>query len=150
VSDDPLLPSAVRGLVRVSRLVESASGDLSTADFRVLSIIARGESSPSRVASRLLLSRPTISSTLDSLEKRGLIVRSIVPDDARAAILSLSDDGTDLLQRAERRMSRQLELLCDRTPDADRVIASLAWLESAIEAAVTDRLERAANAPRQA
>jgi hypothetical protein len=45
-------------------------------------------------------------------------------------------------------MSRQLELLCDRTPDADQVIACLAWLERAIEAAVTDRLERAANTPR--
>jgi DNA-binding MarR family transcriptional regulator len=145
--DESLLPDAVRALVRVSRLVESASGDLGIADYRVLSIIASGEDSPSRVAARLLLSRPTISATLDSLGRRGLILRSSVPDDARATALSLSDVGADLLRRAEVRMSRQLELLCERTPDAQQVIGSLAWLGGAIEAAVTDRIERAANAP---
>ena len=63
--------------------------------------------------------------------------------------LPLSEEGPDLLRRAERRMARQLELLCDRTPDSGQVIASLAWLEEAIEAAATDRLERATNMPRQ-
>ena len=145
---DSLLPAAVRGLIRVARLVEGASGDLSIADFRVLSIIASGEDSPSQVAARLLLSKPTISSTLDSLRRRGLIERSPMPDDARAVTLALSAKGTDLLDRAERRMSRQLELLCARTPDADQVVASLAALEVAIEAVVTDRLTRAANAPK--
>ncbi|WP_407344504.1 MarR family transcriptional regulator [Pengzhenrongella phosphoraccumulans] len=148
MTDHTLLPGAVRGLIRVARLVEGASGDLSIADFRVLSIIASGENSPSQIAARLLLSKPTISSTLDSLGKRALIERSAVPDDARAVTLALSEKGADLLERAERRMSRQLELLCARTPDADQVVASLAALESAIEAIVTDRLARAASAPR--
>jgi len=145
--DDSLLSAAVRGIVRASRLVESASGDLSIADYRVLSIIAGGEGSPSRVAGRLLLSKPTISSTLDSLSKRGLIIRKSVPDDARAATVTVSEDGTDLLRRAQVRMSRQLELLCERTPDAEQVIASLAGLDVAMEAAVTDRLARAAANP---
>jgi DNA-binding MarR family transcriptional regulator len=145
--DDSLLSAAVRGIVRVSRLVESASGDLSIADYRVLSIISGGEGSPSRVAARLLLSKPTISSTLDSLGKRGLIIRSSVPDDGRAATLTVSKDGAGLLRRAQARMSRQLELLCERTPDADQVVASLAWLDVAMEAAVTDRMARAANTP---
>ena len=147
MTDDSLPSAAVRGIVRVSRLVESASGDLSVADYRVLSIIAGGEGSPSRVAARLLLSRPTISSTLDSLGKRGLIIRSSVPDDGRAATLTLSEDGADLLGRAQVRMSRQLELLSERTPDAEQVIAALAWLDVAMEAAVTDRLARAAKPP---
>jgi len=142
--DDSLLPTAVRGLIRVSRLIESATGDLSIADWRVLSIIASGEGSPSRVADRLLLSRPTISATLDSLGKRGLIERTTMPDDARAASISLSIDGADQLERAKVRMSRQLELLCDRTPDASQVISALAQLDVAIEAAVTERLERQA------
>ncbi|QTE28187.1 MarR family transcriptional regulator [Pengzhenrongella sicca] len=146
VPTDPLLLAAVRGLVRASRLVESGTGDLSVADFRVLSIIAMGDASPSRIADRLLLSRPTISSTLDSLGKRGLIDRLSVPGDARAATLSLTQDGADLLGRAERRMSRQLELLSERTPDAGQVVAALAWLDAAMEAVVTDRLARAASA----
>mgnify|MGYP001796669726 CR=1 FL=1 len=47
-------------------------------------------------------------------------------------------------------MSRQLELLSDRTPDAGQVIASLAMLDEAMEAAVAERLARAANAAGQA
>ena len=147
---DSLLPTAVRGLIRVSRLIESATGDLSVADWRVLSIIERGEGSPSRVADRLLLSRPTISATLDSLAKRGLIERTTLPDDARAVSISLSADGVELLGRAEVRMSRQLELLCDRTADASRVVAALALLDDAIEAAVTERIERSGSTPRPA
>ena len=142
--DNSLLSTAVRGLIRASRLIESATGDLSIADWRVLSIIANGEGSPSRIADRLLLSRPTISATLDSLSKRGLIERMAMPDDARAASISLSVDGADQLARAEVRMSRQLELLCGRTPDASQVISALAELDAAIEAAVAERLERQA------
>ena len=70
MTDASLLPDAVRGLVRVARIVESASGDLSIADFRVVSIIASGEDSPSRVAARLLLSRPTRSLSLIGSEAR--------------------------------------------------------------------------------
>ena len=147
MTDASLLPDAVRGLVRVARIVESASGDLSIADFRVVSIIASGENSPSRVAARLLLSRPTITATLDSLEKRGLVLRSGVADDARATALSLTEEGIVLLGRAEARMSRQLELLCERTPDAQQVISSLAWLGDVLEAVVTDRIARAAAMP---
>ena len=141
------LRAAVHGLVRVARLVEGATGDLSIADFRVLSLIACGEDRPSRVAARLLLSRPTVSSTLESLGRRGLIVRSSPPGDARTASLALTDEGADLLARAERRMSRQLELLCDRAPDAGVVIRALAALDEVLEAVVTDRMERAANTP---
>lgn len=140
------LSAAVRGLVRASRLVESASRDMSIADFRVLSLIARGEESPSLIATRLMLSRPTISSTLDSLGKRGLIVRSVAPDDGRAARLSLTGDGLDELERADRRMSRQLELLCERTPAAADVVAALGLLDAAVEAVVAERLVRAAGA----
>ena len=144
MTENAHLPEAVRAIVRASRIVEAASGELGIADFRVLSIIAAGEDSPSRVAARLLLSRPTISATLDSLLKRGLIVRASVPDDARAAALSLSDEGADLLRRAEVRMARQLELLCERTPDAHRLVESLAWLGDAVEAAVLERIARSA------
>ena len=107
MSDESLLPAAVRGLVRVSRLAQRATGDLGIADFRVLAIIAGREGSASRGAARLLLSRPTIGSTLDFLARRGLTVRSSVPDDARATTVSLSEQGADLLRRTEQRMSRQ-------------------------------------------
>lgn len=101
-----------------------------------MSAIAGGEARASRLASRLLLGRPTISSTVDSLSKRKLIVKATVDGDNRAIALSLSPAGAKLFARMEGRMVRQLELLAARTPNPSQVIESLGWLGDAIEASM--------------
>jgi DNA-binding MarR family transcriptional regulator len=142
MSESGALVDAVRALARINRVVSPIAADLSSADYRVMSAIASGEDRASRLAARLALGKPTISATVDSLSKRGLVVRSSVEGDSRAVALSLSPDGAAVFERIEARMARQLELLCDRTPDRAQVITSLTWLGAAIEAAVTDRIER--------
>jgi len=148
MSDPAALIDAVRALSRVSRVVNPAIGDLSPADYRLMAIIVSGEERAARVAARLALGKATISATVDSLSKRGLIVRSQVPGDSRATALSLSEEGLALFDLVEGRMARQLELLCERTPNGEQVIESLTWLGTVIEAAVTDRIERAARLDR--
>jgi DNA-binding MarR family transcriptional regulator len=130
---EPSVTDAVRALSRLSRIIERASDELSPADYRVMSAIAGGEARASRLAHRLSLGKPAISSTVDSLSKRGLILKSTVEGDSRAIELSLSETGAELFERMEARMVRQLELLAERTPDASQVIASLAWLGDVIE-----------------
>ncbi len=127
------LVEAVRAMSRLSRIVERASDELSFADYRVMSAIAEGEARASRLASRLLLGKPTISSTVDSLSRRGLIVKSTVEGDNRAVELSLSGEGAELFERMESRMVRQLELLAQRTPDPVTVVQSLVQLGTVIE-----------------
>lgn len=127
------LVNAVRALSRLSRIVERASDALSPADYRVMSAIAGGEARASRLANRLLLGKPTISSSVDSLSKRGLIVKSSVEGDNRAIELTLSDEGAELFARMEGRMTRQLELLAERTPNAEQILAALSWLGEVIE-----------------
>ena len=127
------LADAVLAVSRLTRIVERASDELSSADYRVMSAIAGGEARASRLAARLLLGKPTISSTVDSLSKRGLIVKSTVEGDNRAVELSLSGEGAELFTRMEGRMVRQLELLAARTPNPAQVIQSLGWLGAVIE-----------------
>jgi DNA-binding MarR family transcriptional regulator len=127
------LVDAIRALSRLSRIVERASDELSSADYRVLSAIAGGEARASRLASRLLLGKPTISSTVDSLSNRGLLVKSTVEGDNRAVELSLSDAGSEVFTRMESRMVRQLELLAERTEDPAQVIEALGRLGVVIE-----------------
>jgi DNA-binding MarR family transcriptional regulator len=133
------LNQAVRALARASRIVERASTDLSFADYRVMSAIDAGEGRASRLADRLALGKPAVSASVESLSKRGLVVRSKVDGDNRAVALSLSEDGRDLYERMQARMARQLELLAERTPDPDAVIRALALLEDAVEAAIQER-----------
>jgi DNA-binding MarR family transcriptional regulator len=148
VTEPSALIDAVRGLSRVSRIVEHETDELSVADYRVLSTIVSGEGRATRLAARLALGKPTISASVDSLVRRGLLVRASVPGDNRATALSLTEEGVDLLNQVEARMARQLELFCERTPDGQQVIQSLNWLGEAIEAIIVDRLERMARADR--
>jgi DNA-binding MarR family transcriptional regulator len=127
------LVDAVRALSRLSRIVERASDELSSADYRVLSAISEGEARASRLASRLLLGKPTISSTVDSLSNRGLLVKSTVEGDNRAIELSLSAEGADVFERMESRMVRQLELLAERTKNPAQVVDALDRLGVVIE-----------------
>src|ERR1700722_4197232 len=84
---------AVRALSRVSRLLERASGELSLSHYRVLSAIASGDQRASRVAARLAVGKPTISASVESLCQRGLLARSAVDGDHRAAALHLTAAG---------------------------------------------------------
>jgi DNA-binding MarR family transcriptional regulator len=133
------LIAAVRALARASRVVERASDGLSFADYRVMAAVSSGEERASRLAQRLAVGKPAISATVDSLSKRGLMRREAVEGDARASSLALTPEGQDLFDRMEARMTRQLELLADRTPDPDALVAALATLGDAIERAVVER-----------
>lgn len=141
--DQEHLVSAVRALARASRVVERASDGLSFADYRVLAAITGGEERASRLADRLAVGKPAISATVDSLHRRGLILRSAVEGDARATSLALTVEGAELFDRMEGRMARQLELLAERTDDPDGLIASLATLGDAVDQAMEQRRQAA-------
>jgi DNA-binding MarR family transcriptional regulator len=137
--DSSTLTAAVRALARAARVVERASDGLSFADYRVLASIVSGEERASRLAARLAVGKPAISATVDSLVKRGLLRRDAVVGDGRATSLALTPDGEELFARMEGRMTRQLELLAERTPDPGALVAALATLGDAVEASVAER-----------
>jgi DNA-binding MarR family transcriptional regulator len=92
---------AVRALTRASKVMERASGGLSLALYRVLAAVAAGDERASRVATRLALGKPTVSTSVDALCARGLLVRSGVAGDHRAVQLTLTELGRELLGDVE-------------------------------------------------
>ncbi len=133
------LVQAVRALARASRIVERASDGLSFADYRVLAALQSGEERATRLAERLALGKPAVSATVDSLSKRGLILRSPVEGDNRAVALTLSPEGKELFERMEARMTRQLELLAERSDDPTKIVEALGMLGDAVEQAIEQR-----------
>lgn len=131
--------TAIQAVARLSRLLERASGELSLPHYRVLSAIAAGDERASRVADRLALGKPAISTAVDALCRRGLLARGAVEGDQRAAALSLTDDGAAALTTSERAMIRRLDEVVDRTPYPDRVRESLAWLAEALDELMSER-----------
>src|ERR1700712_4797094 len=96
---------AVRALARLSRVIERSSDSLSLADYRVLSAIIAGEARASRLAERLAVGKPTVSASVDSLCRRGLLRRAQVEGDQRATELSLTDEGQALFDDVESAMA---------------------------------------------
>jgi DNA-binding MarR family transcriptional regulator len=140
VTDRTKSVDAVRALARAARVLERASGELSLAHYRVLSAIAAGDERASRVAERLALGKPAVSAAVESLRQRGLIVRSEVVGDQRAAALRLTDAGRALLDDVETGMLERFAELRKRTPDGDRLVEALVWLGAAIEEVAEERM----------
>ena len=69
--------------------------DLSPATGLVLSILADSETSvsPNHIADRLIISRASVTSLLDSLEKRGFVKRQPHPSDRRMLLVELTNSG---------------------------------------------------------
>jgi DNA-binding MarR family transcriptional regulator len=133
---------AIRALARVARLLERSSGELSLAHYRVLSAIAEGSERASRVADRLTLGKPTVSAAVESLTKRGLILREDVADDRRAATLTLTPAGEEALAAVDREMLGYLDELLGRTADPARVLDSLGRLGEALDDLAAERAAR--------
>jgi DNA-binding MarR family transcriptional regulator len=131
--DHGLAIAAVRATARVSRLLERASSDLTLSHYRILAAVASGEERASRVAHRLALGKPTVSAVVDQLVQRGLMARGSVAADQRAAALSVTSAGRDLLEVVEAEMVGRLEAVCAQTPDPRQTLVALAWLGDALD-----------------
>ena len=130
---------AVRAIARASRVLERASNEVSLAHYRVLSAIASGDERASRIAQRLALGKPTVSTAVDALCQRGLLLRTGLDDDQRVVALRLTPEGEAVLDRVETNMIHAIDDLRARTPDGDQMMESLVWLGAAIEAAQAER-----------
>jgi DNA-binding MarR family transcriptional regulator len=133
----PELPTpsveAIRALARSLRLLERASGEVNLAHYRVLAAIASGDQRASRIATKLALGKPTISASVESLCKRGLLARAGVAGDQRAAALQLTSDGERWLSTVETAMAAWLDDVCAKTPNPGQTLRALVSMGEAIE-----------------
>jgi DNA-binding MarR family transcriptional regulator len=130
---------ALHGLARASRVLERTSSDLSLAQYRVLASVGDGEERAARIAARLALGKPTISATVDSLTQRGLLTRTEVQADQRAAALALTAEGRATLDAVEKDMWQRLQWLAGRTENPTAVIEALAALDKAVDEFLAQR-----------
>lgn len=79
-----------------------ATFDLSASAVTVLAIIDGSTEpvTPSVIAERAIISSASATSVLDTLERRGLIVRRAHPDDRRKLLIELTGEGRRVIDRA--------------------------------------------------
>lgn len=124
---------AVRAVARLARLLERCSDDLSLSQYRVLRMVADGGERASFLADRLAVAKPTVTAAVDALVERGYLQRGPVPDDRRAARITMTTSGGRALRGAEAGMVERLERVLTRVDDRDKVVEGLASLERALD-----------------
>jgi len=103
-------------IVRTARrLRQEAGSELSPSLIAALSTVARhGPITPSEVAARERIQRPTVTRVLARLEEQGLVERMADPRDRRSSLVTATRAGRELL--AEQR-TRKTAFLAARIED---------------------------------
>ena len=103
------------------RLRQEAGALLSPSQAAALTTIERhGPLTPSELAERERVQRPTVTRVLARLEEAGLVDRAADPQDRRSSLVSISEDGRALLESARARTDAFLARRIDALEPADR------------------------------
>jgi DNA-binding MarR family transcriptional regulator len=91
------------------RLRQEAGGELSPSQTTALATIDRhGPLTPSELAVRERIQRPTVTRIIARLEARGLVQRARDPQDGRSSLVALTPAGRELLARGRTRKDAYL------------------------------------------
>lgn len=119
------------------RLRQEAGADLGPALTAALGTVERhGPLTPSELAARERIQRPTATRLVARLDELGLIVSAPAPGDARSRLLSVTPDGRALLAEMRTRKDAFLARRLRELPAEDR--ATLARAADLLEALLQD------------
>jgi DNA-binding MarR family transcriptional regulator len=119
---EELAPRLRLAITRTARrLRQEAGSDLGPSQTAALATIERhGPLSPSEVADRERIKRPTATRIVRHLQAAGLVERVRDPEDGRASILTITSDGRSLLRRLRARKTAYLAQRLDGLDEEDR------------------------------
>lgn len=95
--------------------------------FGLLQLLSHGDARLSELALRISISVPVASRAIDALAADGLVERRCDPEDARAQLISISENGrTKLTESESLAVQRFAEALADwSAEDAERAVETL-------------------------
>jgi DNA-binding MarR family transcriptional regulator len=121
-------------IVRTSRRLrqegaEETGGMTATAVSALATINRSGPLTPSEIAAIERVKRPSMTRTLGSLEREGLIERTPDPTDGRSFLVAINDAGRERMARLHRRKNAYLaRRLRDLDPEEVETLARAAEL----------------------
>ena len=137
-TEDVELASRLRIAIARSarRLRQEAGTDLSPSLTAALATVERhGPLTPSELAARERVQRPTVTRVAARLEELGLVARAADPGDRRSALISVTPAGRELLAAARTRKDAFLSERLDALAPEDRATLerAAALLEGMLE-----------------
>jgi|SRR6185437_12828692 DNA-binding MarR family transcriptional regulator len=132
-------------LIRLFRSMERVDAGLTPQQYRVLKLIGAGGERSAKLAERLAVAKPTLTSTADGLVAAGLLQRETEIKDRRVVRLRLTEAGQEAMRHADDVYAGWLGDLLTATADPERLLADLAQLDHAL-----DEIHRACHAAKAA
>ena len=105
------------------RLRQEAGAELTPSSAAALATIERhGPLTPSELAVRERVQRPTVTRVLARLEAAGLVARAVDPGDGRSCLVTISPEGRELLSVLRTRKDAYLARRLSALPVEDREV----------------------------
>lgn len=115
-----LLAMAERTVTQRLESALRASADLSTEQWRVLTMLADGSGHPmSEIAAFAMVPPPTLTKIIDRLIERTLVYRRVDTEDRRRVLVFLSTRGAELYRVAGAEVAETERELAEALGDAD-------------------------------
>jgi DNA-binding MarR family transcriptional regulator len=133
VPDDDQTTEAALTVVRLLRAMERVDAGLTPHQYRVLRLVGAGGERSARLAERLAVAKPTLTSTADSLVAAGLLIRETETTDRRVVRLRLTAAGQEAVRHADTVYRQWLGELLDATGEPGRLLADFRLLDHALE-----------------
>jgi DNA-binding MarR family transcriptional regulator len=130
-AEEELAPRLRWAITRMARRLRQEAGtDLGPSQVASLATIERhGPLSPSELAERERIKRPTATRIVRHLDDAGLVERVRDPEDGRASILTVTGEGRALLRRLRERKTAYLaKRLADMDAEDRRTLERAAGL----------------------
>jgi DNA-binding MarR family transcriptional regulator len=127
--------AAICGLLtvlRMSRVMERVDAGVSPQQYRMLKLIGAGGERSARLAEKLAVAKPTLTSTADSLVAAGLATRQAEPGDRRVVRLFLTEAGRAVTERADAAYSAWFGSLLDHTGRRADILSDFLLLDEAM------------------
>jgi DNA-binding MarR family transcriptional regulator len=120
-------------VMRLFRALERVDSGLTPQQYRMLKLVGAGSERSARLAERLAVAKPTLTTTADGLVAAGLVHREPELGDRRVVRLCLTQAGREAVDRADSAYSDWLDALLESTGQAARIRRDLDLLDSALD-----------------
>lgn len=109
------------------QLAQRIDPEIEPASYSVLSTLqTNGPQRMTTISRHLGIGKPTLSRQLSTLAERGFITKKADPDDGRALVVSLTEEGRERLEAAQKeRSERYLDMLSPWTLEEIQTLSGL-------------------------
>jgi DNA-binding MarR family transcriptional regulator len=122
-------------LARLLRVLEATPDlDLTISQFKVLGQLSTGDERSSRLATKLAVTKPTVTSLIDGLVERGYVTRVASPDDRRAVTVSITPEGRAAAMVAAEALQARLDDVIAYCDDPASVLVAIDRIGAALDA----------------